>query len=131
MPTDIREEIESCDAALRDARRELAALKEQAAGLEQRREAQLIALRAQQASIETSLTELERKTSELKEERSLLRDDISAGRSVVSRQWRPPPYVPPPEGPSFREVLKPTGWRVGQPWYSRLAWWLLQGEEWK
>ncbi|MDP2272576.1 MAG: hypothetical protein Q8K32_17715 [Archangium sp.] len=130
MPTDIREEIESCDAALREAKRELASLQERAAGLEQRREAQLVALRSQQASIEAVLIELEQKTSAFKEERSQLRDAISAGRSVVSRSYNPGPYVEPPSVP-LSEVLNPTGWRKGQPWYSRVMWWLLQGQEWK
>ncbi|MDP3155916.1 MAG: hypothetical protein Q8N23_24805 [Archangium sp.] len=130
MPTDIREEIESCDAALREAKRELASLQERAAGLEQRREAQLVALRSQQASIEAALNDLEQKTSAFKEERSQLRDAISAGRSVVARSYEPAPYVEPPSVP-LSEVLNPTGWRKGQPWYSRVMWWLLQGQEWK
>lgn len=130
MPTDVRKEIESCDAALRDAKRELASLQERAAGLEQRREVQLVALRSQQASIEAALIELEQKTSAFKEERSQLRDAISAGRSVVSRSYVPGTYVEPPSVP-LSEVLNPTGWRKGQPWYSRVMWWLLQGQEWK
>ena len=130
MSGDIRKEIESCDAALHEAKRELAALKERAAGLEKTREAQLVALRSQQASIETTLTELARKTSELKEERSLLRDAISAGRAAVVQRVVHAPYVEPP-GVPFSEVLHPTGWRKGQPWYSRVMWWLLQGQEWK
>ena len=130
MPTDIREEIESCDAALREAKRELVSLQQRAAGLEQRREAQLVALRAQQASIEAALSELEQKTSAFKEERSQLRDAISAGRSVVSRSFSPGPYVEPQSTP-ISEVMKPTGWRKGQPWYSRLIWWVLQAQEWK
>ena len=130
MPTDIRKEIESCDAALRDAKRELASLQERTAGLEQSREAQRVVLRSQQASIEAAVNELEQKTAAFKEERSQLRDDISAGRSVVSRSFDPGPYVEPQSVP-LSEVLHPTGWRKGQPWYSRVMWWLLQGQEWK
>ncbi len=130
MPRDIRQEIESCDAALREAKRELASLQERASGLEQGREAQRVALRLQQASIETSLIELEQKTAALSEERSQLRDAISAGRSVVSRSFVPGTYVEPQSTP-ISEVMKPTGWRKGQPWYTRLVWWILQAQEWK
>ena len=130
MPRDIRQEIESCDAALREAKRELALLQERASGLEQGREAQRVALRLQQASIENSLIELEQKTAVLREERSQLRDAISAGRSVVIRRFDAGSYVEPQSTP-ISEVMKPTGWRKGQPWYSRLVWWILQAQEWK
>jgi hypothetical protein len=129
---DIRKEIEATDAALRDARRELAQLQERAAGAEKSKEVQLLALRAQQQSIETALGELERKTSELRNERAELRDAISAGRQVLESN-RPPDEVsqPPLFATSITEVVRPTGWRKGQPWYSRLLWWLLQAQEWK
>lgn len=129
MDRDLRKEIESVDAALKVARAELAAARELAAQVPGERAAKLTALRTQLAANLTALDALSSTVEALGEERRRLRHQIDEGRSTVS-SLAPAPSMPDPRITTLDDVVRPTGWRTSQPWYSRLLWWIFNAQEW-
>lgn len=132
MDRDLRQEIEAADAALKVARAELAAARELAKDVPGERAAKIAALRAQLAGHLAALEGLSTRFEALGEERKVLRDQIDLGRSVVERNRLNAPYTPREDlrTTTLQDVVRPTGWRKSQPWYSRLLWWIFNTPEW-
>ncbi len=125
MDRDLRKEIEAADAALKVARAELAAARELAKDVPGERAAKIAELRAQLAAHLAAIEALHT-------ERSSLQSQIDLGRSIVERNRAHVPYTPREDlrTTTLEDVVRPTGWRKGQPWYSRLLWWIFNAQEW-
>ena len=131
MSRDLRKEIEAVDFELKTARAELAAARELLALLPEERAAKAAELQAQLTADLAALEESTAKAGELEGERALLRHQIDEGRATVSRNHVRSPGAPEQPATSLEDVVLPAGWRKGQPWYSRLLWWVLGAKEWK
>ena len=132
MDRDLRKEIEAADAALKVARAELAAARELAKDVPGERAAKIAELRAQLAAHLAAIEALSAHFEALRTERSSLQSQIDLGRSIVERNRAHVPYTPREDlrTTTLEDVVRPTGWRKGQPWYSRLLWWIFNAQEW-
>lgn len=129
---DVRREIEQADFDLRAAREELAALDARLAAELAQRPARRVALEAQLTALASALADCAEQTRALTHERETLQQQVRAGRSVVGRHTaRSAPAWDPSNDTRLRDVVKPRGWRKGQPWYTRLFWWAFDVKEWK
>lgn len=128
---ELRQAIEATDAQLHAAKAELTALREREAQSGHERAQRLEALRAREVAIAAELTQLAARLEALGAERAALKDRLSAARAIVQRH-RPTGSLAEDDGrTTLSDVVRPTGWRKAQPWYTRLLWWVFEAKEWK
>lgn len=136
MSRELREEIERQDARLRAARDAVRLLEGELAAKGRHDSDQQAAFAREHAALLEEAERLRSRSDALKAERAALQARIEAGRAEFNRlRWNRAPGPRPaisisPEYPAS-ELLEPTGWRRGQPWYVRVLYWLVKPPEWK
>lgn len=136
MSRELREEIERQDARLKAARDAVRQLEGELAAKGRHDSEQQAAFAREHAALLEEAERLRSQSDALKAEGAALQARIEAGRAEFNRiRWSsvfgPSPVIPvSPEYPAS-ELLEPTGWRRGQPWYVRVLYWLVKPPEWK
>jgi septal ring factor EnvC (AmiA/AmiB activator) len=141
MSRELREEIERQDAALGVALEAVRRLESELSGKRGRDADRLAALGLEERALQQESERLQARDAELRAERAALQGRIADGRAAFARtqaqaQARGPREPPAttwrfPANFSTRELLEPTSWRKGQPWYVRLLYWFADPPEWK
>lgn len=133
MSHELREEIERQDVALRAARDAVKRLEDELAAKGGHDADRHAALAREQAALEEEAERLRSRAEGLRAERATYQLRIDDGRAELARISPRRAFAPTPESPEYSasELLQPTGWRRGQPWYERLIYWLVKPPEWK